>query len=464
MGTLLGGTIPERPPGRVRQNAPFLGGEPLCQDDRFVPPRPPDLAAEPGRIKLEWLVKLHWIAILGESTAIVGVQAAGLMELPLVPLGAVVGFAVAVNLALQAWLRRDPVVSDGFLAGVMLLDTAVLTGLLHLSGGHFNPFSTLYIVNVALAAVLLPPRWSWTQAAFSVLAMGALFPMQRWAPFGVQDHEAMMAVHLYGMLVAVAVAAFVIVLIVQRVTRALAGRDEELARERRLAEQRAKLASLVTLAAGAAHELATPLGAIAIASKELDRELSRGGAAQGALDDLRLIRTQVDRCKGILQQMSARAGENAGEPIVEVPVNRWVEGALDGLPGRERVRSELACGEVRVRGPVQGMERALRVLLTNALQATTGEVWLRALCTERGVLVEVEDRGAGMSPEVLARIGEPFFTTKDPGQGSGLGVYIARTLAEQLGGALEVLSQPGQGTTARITIPGTRTVREEARG
>ncbi len=317
----------------MRQNVPYLDDEPLCQDDRSVTPRPPALAAEPGRIKLEWLVKLHWIAILGESTAIVGVQAAGLMELPLAPLAALVGFAIAVNVALQSWLRRDPVVSDGFLAGVMLLDTAVLTGLLHLSGGHFNPFSTLYIVNVALAAVLLPPRWSWTQAAFSVLAMGALFPLQQWAPFGVQEHEAMMAVHLYGMLVAVAVAAFVIVLIVQRVTRALAGRDEELARERRLAEQHAKLASLVTLAAGAAHELATPLGAIAIASKELDRELSREGAGQGALDDLRLIRTQVDRCKGILQQMSVRAGENAGEPIVEFSVDRWVKGSLDGLPG-----------------------------------------------------------------------------------------------------------------------------------
>jgi len=231
-----------------------------------------DLVAEPGRIKLEWLVKLHWIAILGESAAIVGVQAAGLLALPLVPLGALVGLATVVNLALRAWIRTDRAVSDRFLAGVMLFDTAVLTGLLHLSGGHFNPFSTLYIVNVALAAVLLPPRWSWTQAGFSVLAFGALFPMQRWAPFGVLEHEAMMEVHLHGMLVAVAIAAFVIVLIVQRVSRALARRDEELARERRLAEQRAKLASLVTLAAGAAHELATPLSAIAVAAKELRSE------------------------------------------------------------------------------------------------------------------------------------------------------------------------------------------------
>lgn len=442
---------------------PFLRGGALCQDGRSVNSRSHDLVSEPGRIKLEWLVKLHWIAILGESAAIVGVQAAGLMELPLAPLGALVGLAVVENVALLTWLRRNPVVSDGFLAGVMLFDTAVLTGLLHLSGGHFNPFSTLYIVNVALAAILLPPRWSWTQAAFSVLAMGALFPMQQWAPFGVQDHEAMMAVHLYGMLVAVAIAAFVIVLIVQRVSRALAARDEELARERRLAEQRAKLASLVTLAAGAAHELATPLGAIAVASKELDRELSRAGAAPGAIDDLRLIREQVDRCKGILQQMSARAGENAGEPIVEVSVERWVEGALEGLPGRDRVRADLDCGGVRVRGPVQGMERALRVILTNALQATSGggEVSLRARCAGGGVAVEVQDGGAGMAPGVLARAGEPFFTTKDPGQGSGLGLYIARTLAEQLGGSLELRSQPGLGTTARITLPGSDPGREE---
>jgi len=435
-----------------------------------LPERITDLVAEPGRIKLEWLVKLHWIAILGESAAIVGVQAARLMELPLVPLAALVGIAIAANLALQAWLRRDPAVSDRFLAGVMLFDTAILTGLLHLSGGHFNPFSTLYIVNVALAAVLLPPRWSWTQAGFSVLAFGALFPMQRWAPFGVLEHEAMMEVHLYGMLVAVAIAAFVIVLIVQRVSRALARRDDELARERRLADQRAKLASLVTLAAGAAHELATPLSAIAVAAKELDRDMARGGASGEARADLALIRSQVSRCKEILLQMSARAGENAGEPILDVSVARWVAGALDGLPGAARVTSDVVCGEAVVRGPVHGLERALRVLLQNALQASAGSsgsagvgvVRLGARAVGSGIVVEVGDDGPGMTPDVLARAGEPFFTTKEPGQGSGLGIYIARTLAEQLGGSLELESAPGRGTKARIVLPGRTLRREEA--
>jgi two-component system, sensor histidine kinase RegB len=423
-----------------------------------------DLVAEPGRIKLDWLVKLHWIAIIGESAAIVGVQVAGLMELPDAPLAVLVGVAIAGNVALRAWLRTDPTVSDGFLAGVMLFDTAILTGLLHLSGGHFNPFSTLYIVNVALAAVLLPPRWSWTQAVFSVVAFGALFPLQQWAPFGVQEHEAMMGVHLYGMLVAVAIAAFVIVLIVQRVTRALARRDEELTRERRLAEQRAKLASLVTLAAGAAHELATPLSAIAIAAKELDRDMQRGGASEAARADVGLIRSQVSRCKEILQQMSARAGENAGEPIVEVGVAGWVAAALGGLPGASRVETEVGCKDATVRGPAHGLERALRVLLQNGLQASgeRGKVHLRAEASGTTVSVEVQDDGPGMTPDVLARAGEPFFTTKETGQGSGLGLYIARTLAEQLGGTLELESAPGRGTTARIALPAATPRREEA--
>jgi two-component system sensor histidine kinase RegB len=415
---------------------------------------PRDLAAEPGRIKLDWLVKLHWGAIVGQTAAILGVHLSGVVPLPLGPLLSLVAVEVAVNVGLALWLRRGPDVSDAALAGVMLLDTVVLTALLHLSGGHFNPFSTLYLVNVALAAILLPARWSWIQLAFSVLCFGVLFPLQGLAPFGVQDHEAMMAIHLQGMLVAFAIAAFFIVLIVQRVTRALDRRDAELARARGLAERRQKLASLATLAAGAAHELSTPLATIAVAARELDRDLARGGAMPGARADLDLIRGQVARCKDILQQMAARAGENAGEALVDVPVADWVAGALDGLPGAERVALDAAVA-TRVRGPRRGLERALRVLLRNALQASAAgaPVSLRARAGPDGVEVEVADRGAGMAPDVLARAGEPFFTTKDPGAGSGLGLFLARALVEQLGGALELASEPGRGTTARIVLP-----------
>jgi two-component system sensor histidine kinase RegB len=415
-----------------------------------------EVSAGPGRIKLDWLAKLHWGAIVGQTAAILGVHSSGVVALPLGLLLALVALEAVVNVALELWLRRGPEVSDAAIAWVMLFDTVVLTALLHLSGGHFNPFSTLYLVNVALAAILLPARWSWIQFAFSVLAFGSLFPLQELAPFGVHDHAAMMEIHLQGMLVAFAIAAFFIVLIVQRVTRALDRRDEELARARGLAERRQKLASLATLAAGAAHELATPLATIAIAARELDRALGRSEAVPGARADLELIRGQVARCKDILQQMAARAGENAGEPLVPVRVADWVTRALDGLPGAERVALDASgATEGFVRGPPRGLERALRVLLQNALQASGEDspVELRATARGSSVVVEVVDRGSGMPPDVLARAGEPFFTTKEPGRGSGLGLFLARALLEQLGGELELESAPGRGTTARIVLP-----------
>jgi len=413
------------------------------------------LAGEPGRIKLEWLVRLHWAAILTQLVAIVWVSRSAVFALPVGPLLGLVAFETAVNAGLQAWLRGAPAVSDGALAAVMLFDTAVLTALLHLSGGHFNPFSELYLVNVALAAILLPPRWSWIQLVFSVFAFGALFPLQELAPFGAPEHEAMMQIHLKGMLVAFASAAFFIVLIVQRVTRALGRQEQELARARSLAERREKLASLATLAAGAAHELATPLATIAVAAKELDRALPAGDSPAGARADLDLIRGQVARCKGILQQMAARAGENAGEPLVPVRVGDWTAASVEGLPGGDRIVPEPSPGVAAcVRGPPRGLERALRVLLVNALEASPGgAVDLRTRTARRDVIVEVSDHGDGMSPEVLARAGEPFYTTKGPGRGTGLGLFLARALVEQLGGTLELESAPGRGTTARIVLP-----------
>ena len=391
---------------------------------------------DPGRIKLSWLVKLHWVAILGQIGLILAVHASGALKLPIGPLLALVVLETLANLGLEVWLRRGGSPGEPLIAGVMLLDSLVLTGLLHLSGGHFNPFSTLYLVNVALAAILLSPRWSWAQAVLSLVAFGALFPLQHFAPFGVSDHEAMMAIHLQGMWVAFAIATVFIVGIVQVVSRALAERDRELAVARSLGERREKLASLATLAAGAAHELATPLSTIAVAAKELERELEAEGASADARSDLGLIRGQVARCREILQQMAAQAGENAGEPMVLLPLADWIASALEGLPGCERVAAPPAGAAGAIRGPRRGLSRALRALIANALQASeSGQpVEVRGGLLGPLAVVEVVDRGAGMAPEVLARAGEPFFTTKKPGEGSGLGLFLTRALVEQLGG------------------------------
>ncbi len=430
---------------------------------RAPAPRPSAAAAlqvrdERGRLNLSWLVQLHWWAIVGQTLVVIAAQALTQIGLPVPTLGGLLALEVIGNIALRIWAQHVRV-TDASIAAVMFLDVIVLTVLLDLTGGTSNPFSTLYLVNVALAAVLLPPRWSWALMAASVFAFGSLFVHE--SIVGPSHHihthmdpPHMLAAHLRGMWVAFAVAAVFIIFFVQRVYDVLAARDRELQQARAQADRREKLASLATLAAGAAHELSTPLATIAIVAKELQRSLT-GNTSPEVRTDLELVREQVARCREILDRMAAHAGENVGEPIAEIPVARWIESSLEGISGRARITVEPGDPDVALVGPPRALAEALRGLLKNALQASApdGAVTLRVSAIGDRIRASVLDRGRGMTPDVLARVGEPFFTTKGPGEGMGLGLFLTRALAEQLGGEFQIASRPGTGTEAWIDLP-----------
>jgi two-component system, sensor histidine kinase RegB len=417
-----------------------------------------DPAVERGRINLSWIVHLHWWGILGQAVVVVGADAITGITLPVTTLAGLLVVEVVGNVALGAWARRVRV-TDSAIAAVMLLDVVVLTVLIDLTGGASNPFSTLYLVNVALAAVLLPAGWSWALMAASLFAFGGLFVHEHFVGPSHHVHMLMnpaeaMQSHLHGMWVAFALAAIFVVFFVQRVSGALLEREAELQQTRARAARREKLASLATLAAGAAHELGTPLSTIAVVAKELERSLSEGPADVRA--DLRLVREQVARCREILDRMAAHAGENVGESFARLTVAAWVDASLDGLRGRERVVVEpLAAPAAELIGPPRALGDALRGLLKNALQASgpSAPVALRVAVRDGRVIATVQDRGPGMPPEVLSRVGEPFFTTKGPGEGMGLGLFLTRALAEQLGGEFHISSRPGSGTEASIYLP-----------
>ncbi len=420
-----------------------------------------DAHAERGRLNFHWLIQLHWWAILGQCLVVLAAQAWTTLGLPLWTLAGLLGLEVLGIVALSAWARRVQV-SDASIAAVMFLDIGVLTVLLDLTGGASNPFSTLYLVNVALAAVLLPQAWSWGLTAASLAAFGSLFVHEAFAGPGhhvkwnLDDHQ-MMGAHLRGMWVAFALAAVFIVFFVQRVSRALAARERELRQARGQAERREKLASLATLAAGAAHELSTPLSTIAIVAKELQRSLSTAGASPEVRSDLQLVRDQVARCRDILDRMAAHAGENVGEPLAPVAVRSWIEASLEGLSGRDRVDVEPADAAAELVGPPRALADALRGLLKNALQASApgAHVTLRVRESGGRIRATVLDRGRGMPPDVLARVGEPFFTTKGPGEGMGLGLFLTRALAEQLGGEFHIAPRAGGRNGGQFELPAT---------
>jgi two-component system sensor histidine kinase RegB len=409
-------------------------------------------------INLSWLLQLRWGAAIGQALLILLVDRGLGIALPLAPLFALVAAGAASNVAVGLWSERARVVPVWTLGAIMLADVALLTGLFALTGGPFNPFSFLYLVNIALAAVVLPPRWTWTLVVGSLLCFGSLFAGQQHTmpAHGYGEHLWM---HVQGMWVAFAVAASFIVYFIQRVTRALAARDAELADARHATARHERLASLATLAAGAAHELSTPLSTIAVVAKELERQLGRIGADAQSVADARLIREQVERCRQVLVSLAADAGESAGEATRRAGVEELLAAATDGLtPGAIVVSIDESARTRPLYVPPRAVAQALRGVIQNARQASPRDdtVAVSVRVAGESWRIEVRDRGRGMTPDVLARAGEPFFTTKPsagPEHGMGLGLFLTRTVLERVGGRLELASEPGRGTTATLVLP-----------
>ncbi len=416
------------------------------------------------RINFPWLVKLRWAAVVGQLATIA--IACGLMgaHVPATPLLAIVALEAITNLALTAWFFRvrDPATwpahadaAERLQLAVLALDTVFLTALLYYSGGSNNPFSLFYLAQLALAAAILRGSAVWMLMAAASACFAGLFhwhvTVSELVPGGARDFR------LPGMLVAFGSAAAVVVYFIARLTAELAQRDDELARAVQLRARSDKLEALGTLAAGAAHELSSPLSTIAVVAKELSVALAKGQAGPETLEDAELVRSEVDRCRTILRRMAADAGQVVGEAVQEVRGDELLAAILDGVREPDRVRPDFGPGldQIAVLAPMHGLAQALRGLVHNALDASPPERAVELFARREGerLLLEVRDRGAGMLPEVLSRVGEPFFTTKDVGKGMGLGVFLARSLVEKLGGELRFEAGAQGGVTAIARLP-----------
>ena len=407
------------------------------------------------QINLAWLILLRWSMVVGQLATILGVRIGLELSLPFEPLLVIVGVEAAVNVGATFVSRRyEP--RAWWLGGLMAFDVVMCTGLLYFTGGPSNPFSFVYLVQIALAAVTLEAAWTWALAALALAGSGVLFLVHRPLPTS-GSHAVDMELHLRGMWVAFGVAAGFIVYFLRRVRRALEEREAELAASRLVAARQERLASLATLAAGAAHELSTPLATIAVVTKELERHASLVRVDEETTNDIRLVREQVDRCRAILERMSSDAGESIGESFVAAPLGTVVSNAVGGLPSRAPIRTEIVngAGDTRLRVPPRALSQALRGILKNAQEASPdeAEVLLRVHAQGNALRFEIHDAGPGIPSDVLDRIGEPFFTTKPPGKGMGLGVFLARAVVERLGGELRFSSSAGRGTIAIVELP-----------
>lgn len=415
-------------------------------------------------VNLQWLARLRWAQTAGQASTVLVGQFVLDGALPITSLFAVIGVGLVSNLVLELYYfgdrRRDGapprVVNEWQIALLMMLDVAILTGLLYLTGGPHNPFGLLYVVQIALATVLLREGWAWLLSALSVVGFGILLVAHQPLMIPAENRA-------IGAWAALGVASGFVVHFLMRITGAIAERDRELTRARGLAARQERLASLATMAAGAAHELSTPLGTVALAAKELERALLKAGSGEAApawpelAGDARLIREQVGRCRAILEQMAQGAG-TVGESVAACTLEELLDETWTGIREAPAVHRDVPAdlAQVPLRLPRRAVSQALRSLVTNAQDASpTGAAVVVAVRAEPGnmLAISIRDRGTGMPSEILARIGEPFFTTKAPGRGMGLGLFLARAVVEGVGGTLQIDSHAGEGTEVCAVLP-----------
>jgi two-component system sensor histidine kinase RegB len=429
----------------------------VCVTEHRDPPTPelrPTGELAPS-LALPWITKLRDGMLTGQVALVLITHYLFHIALPLKWIAIPLALTALSNLVLHRHMDRF---SERPALGLLLaFDTVCLTALLALSGGPANPFSLLLLVEITLSAVVLSKAWTWTLGALSILGFASLFWVHVRIPAFEGHHDAGgFSVHLVGMWIAFAVGALLITVFIGKVSEALRRQEQEaLQYQQRLAHHE-RLASIATLAAGAAHELGTPLATIAVASRELELGGNDLSVTSNIADDARLIRSQVERCSEILRQMGGRSAEPAGEMPAMISLDELCVQVKSELPREQRdlVDTEVT-QNVTTLLPKLAARQALSALVKNALESSAPgqHITLTAQSEQSKIRFTVQDAGCGMSAENLNHIAEPFYTTKSTGGGLGLGTFLARLFAERLNGSLAFESEVGIGTTAILELP-----------
>jgi two-component system sensor histidine kinase RegB len=430
------------------------------------------------QINLLWMLRLRWSAIIGQLLTVIVTQWLLRIDIPWQMLLGIIFVEIGSNFIfwrLIAEPRMRGQIGEAVLGAVMVLDVGFLTALLYASGGPTNPFSVFYIINICLAASVLSSRWAWTLTTLALLGYAGLFnwhiPVAALGHNVHSEHQAetqsatslgkisSLDLHLQGMLLAFGGAAAFVAYFVTRVRRELDRREAELSEVERRRAMDERLQSVVTLAAGAAHELSTPLSSILIAAKEVEFHVKRLHEDAALREELNAIESEIRRCQKILATLTSHAGELMGEPWQCLSVDELLQSAVAETKSSDRFLINAApdIRAVEIDVPRMALSQALVSLLRNALDASEQNQPVAVNATidqgQHTLRVVVADQGNGMPAEVLKRLGEPFFTTRPPGKGMGLGVFVAKRVVAEIGGKLQFASHLGKGTAATIEFP-----------
>lgn len=420
-----------------------------------------------GHAQLNRLITLRTIALLAQGSTLALVRYLFEMELAWVPMLVCIGLLAAINLASWLRLRTDHPVSNMELFAQLCVDVLAFSVLLYYAGGSTNPFVSLYLLPLVIAAATLPQRYTWAMAFFTTACYTALMKYYQPLPgihvasegADMAGHEHMQHampqddafnMHVLGMWLGFVISAVVVAYFVEKMANAVRKRDEKLARIREETLRNERIVALGMQAASAAHELGTPLSTLAVVIGELQHETD---AIPEWRESLALLDGQVRNCKRILNKLLANAQDAALQNPQSLDI--FVADTLDEwrllrptIHYRYHSSGTQPLPQLRID---PALRAALLNLLNNAADVSPQEISIEAHWDDAFFSFVIKDHGPGLTPEAAANAGSAFFTTKE--EGRGLGLFLANATIEQLGGKVRLFNREGDGATTEVVLP-----------
>ncbi|GJL90376.1 ActS/PrrB/RegB family redox-sensitive histidine kinase [Hyphococcus sp.] len=408
-----------------------------------------------GPVRLRTLTALRWLAVGGQSIAIIVVHFALGFQTPL-------GLCLAA-IAASAWLNLFTVLrfspqrflSDREAAAYIAFDIIQLCALLFFTGGIQNPFAALMIAPVTIAASILPLRFTIAIAALAIAGVSLLATHHMPIPWFPGESLELAPVYKAGVWAALSFSIAFFAAYAHRIAAESAQMRSALAATQLLLAREERLTALGGLAAAAAHELGTPLATIQVTAKEMLRELKRSHPdEEDFIDDAALLVSQTERCRDILGRLSrhGEAGDAMHDKLSVGALMRESAGPFLDQPGGPLIRIEMSGAEGQTEPVLKRRPEiifGLRNFIENAAGYARAEVLVSATWDANSLSISVHDDGPGYSPEIIARLGEPYVSARSGKTGLGLGFFIAKTLLEATGAQVRFDNRPWESTASR---------------
>lgn len=415
-----------------------------------------------SRLRVRTIVRLRWIAVLGQLATVLGVYGWLGFELPIVPCLTVIGLSAMMNGLLRYNYPARELMQNSLAAIMLVYDLLQLSVLLYLTGGLQNPFALLIIAPVTIAAYTQPVPTTISLGGLAIVCVSLLVFYQEPLPWFPGEKMVLPLVYVSGVWVALVSGVIFFAIYAWRIAKETLQMTEALAATEMALQHEQKISALDGLAAAAAHELGTPLGTITVVTKELLRETPRDSPLR---EDIELLKAQAERCREILGRLTRSSGETdtlySPLPLVDLLAEVIQPHLTPEVEIRVGAHGTEAAGQpIAARNP--GIVYGLGNLVENAVDFAAKTVEIDADWDEKSVSVTIRDDGPGFAQAVLNRLGEPYLTSRpsfgadgiasEERTGLGLGFFIAKTLLERSGARLEFTNRKLPESGAVVTV------------